>query len=152
MKIISKKRVTYKKKQVDINFALESQEGDFFSWYRLRILPTSPGLVNPALYITIEWTNHVFTITENAYSTTSIAATMQIWIVQDFGNIPYKCICGGQKFHQDGDTDNSITTRTYYQNTGVFIWCRYRTAQPDVYTLQRVMSYRFNMAEAMSKW
>ena len=145
--------MTYKKKQVDINFALESREGDFFSWYRLRIiLPTSPGLVSPALYITIEWANLVFTITENAYSTTSIAATIQIWIVQGFGNIPCKCICGGQKFHQDGDTDNSITTRTYYQNTGVFIWCRYRTAQSDVYTLQRVMSYRFNMAEAMSKW
>ena len=72
--------------------------------------------------------------------------------MQGFGNIPCKCICGGQKFNQDGDTDNSITTRTYYQNTGVFIWCRYRTAQSDVYTLQRVMSYRFNMAEAMSKW
>ena len=42
--IICKKGATCKKKQGDLNFALESREGDF-SRYRVRI---SPGLVSPA--------------------------------------------------------------------------------------------------------
>ena len=49
--IICKKEATCKKKQGDVNFALESREGDF-SWYRARTLPTSPGLVSPASMIT----------------------------------------------------------------------------------------------------
>jgi len=38
--------MTYKKKQGDFNFALELRESDF-SRYRVRILPTLPGLVSP---------------------------------------------------------------------------------------------------------
>jgi hypothetical protein len=49
MQNICKKRETYKKKQGDFNFALQFREGDFSS-YRVRILPTSPGVVSPVQY------------------------------------------------------------------------------------------------------
>ena len=52
-KIICKKRVTCKKKQGDFNFGLSSGESDF-SRYRVRISPTSPGLVSPE--IPLNWT------------------------------------------------------------------------------------------------
>jgi hypothetical protein len=42
-----RQKVAQKKKQGDFNFALESREGDF-SQYRMKILPTSPGLVSHA--------------------------------------------------------------------------------------------------------
>ena len=48
--IICQKGATCRKKQGDINFAFESTEGDF-SRYRMRILPTSSGLVSPEIHI-----------------------------------------------------------------------------------------------------